>query len=1267
MSRFTVFALAATVALVVSRALCHDQSVCVPEDYSIITFGSCPSPETTTRMMTFVAPHDKSCTAPDGSLVLATTTTCHCSLAEIRPVLTECIANRQLITGYVADTNSNCSITWATSTLPNGTIDCMCTANDIGFSYTECDVETGLFMRAVSYWKRSCTYFEGSSPRLPDMRGATAPCDIRCLPGEVLRAPNAFCTNCSAGSMTNLGLTYRQPFHSLPPFSTSSCSLLAPSATSCSSWAPCADGSCLYSGNNFGVDNIESDLIFHLTVRSIDAYVQFSYMTDVEQDGDYFVVYVGDNVVGWQTGYNDWTTVSVPLIDQSATPASALCEWSVFGECIDEAQLAPYTPNFFFDAAAGSASWTFSDGFIAVMGDICNVESFANVTLQSIALVNVSSLACRVEDVLSAAIQSGTVSVLLFSSDLFAATNGHLIGDATLLPPVVATRPVAFGVISSASMVNLLIENYTSSGSSGWGSSSSSSSSSGWGSSSSSSGWGSSSSSSGWGSSGSSSSSNIFSPNVSVQYNPTPFINVVLTLSYIKDGSISERSDRISVREIVASGTSTFATSCDMCPAGFFSDPGAMECTPCPKNTFSSSAGASSCNPCPNGFAAAEGSQNCTALPPCSREHLVATHGPCTFDTAMNAEVRLVVMSLATPLMCNPSLAASLPVPEPKFIPCGSCDIGSYRDPTTHRCKQCPVGMAASASPPYCTACPSGTVAKREVVYSTFDLLNNTLPANWTASCDGCISSGFHFSTTSTEVSAISVGPGVPFGTTATLSIQDYFVSDGSFSFNYSYSLSSSAAFNPTSAATPLLVKIQIQTLDGTTSTLYYVQGPTLANINGSLQTFPKVPIPRGDRVIVISFTRTILDEVEFTISSLRLTNARSGGSQSCSRCPAGFTCPSGVESPLECSPGTAAPSGSSSACAMCASQSSRAFAQFYGQAACAQCSAGVAPIEGAQGCGPNPSCELSVLYSPQLAIPLTFNLSAFSRFTISSDEPNARAQSQLTFSLCTAKSSTSCSGASTDQSGSLTYGCVSYNSATFPIGADYAVSFSGDSSAAPLGAIDGPHLTVSFNSGPCYLDPAEPLVTLLTLRCDASPVNPSLLVSSKRFTSLKCVNDVEIVSPAFCPVCDNNSFVALQGKCDGESVTTTYFYRATGFSSPSASAYTTTPNCFGGMSLPPPKVTSCRGTVTVDLGTFGTPHIVIIVVIFVVAGLVGAIYFLFRSRNEVFNKYQALQTAEQTHAREMSVVPPPPPGSSREAVDDFTNIVTVNKIDPKD
>ena len=102
-------------------------------------------------------------------------------------------------------------------------------------------------------------------------------------------------------------------------------------------------------------------------------------------------------------------------------------------------------------------------------------------------------------------------------------------------------------------------------------------------------------------------------------------------------------------------------------------------------------------------------------------------------------------------------------------------------------------------------------------------------------------------------------------------------------------------------------------------------------------------------------------------------------------------------------------------------------------------------------------------------------------------------------------------------------------------------------------------------------------------------------------------------------------------------------------------------------MSLPPPKVTSCRGTVTVDLGTFGTPHIVIIVVIFVVAGLVGAIYFLFRSRNEVFNKYQALQTAEQTHAREMSVVPPPPPGSSREAVDDFTNIVTVNKIDPKD
>ncbi len=1164
--------------------------VCVPRDYSVVTSGPCVNGSRNTSMS---LPPDASCSS--ASPVLTIHRTCDCEMTELEPALTSCVNNLQNISGYVKrNASASCSADWAVHQLPRGPVPCVCTTADIGYTFSKCSDDDNS-MSAVSYWKRSCSIFDGLSLSLPDMRGVAAPCDASCSPGEVLQAPDGFCTLCSAGTYSLPGHAYGPPYTALPPQTRTRCfSTVVDHSALCNAWAPCPDRTCFYSGNNFGLDNIASRLDFHIVARRADAFMSFMYMTDIEKDGDYLIVLVNDRIFAMQTGYNDWEYASVPLVDTEFVPPAALCKWSVFGECIEEPQLIPYNRNLFFRE---NSPLVFNDRFFVASGDVCTSDAFSAASIDSVVLVDVAKWNCTVEDVMQAMITSGVVAVALFNRDSLASTGGHLIGKAPS-----GTPNIIFGVVSNTSMVALT--SWTDDSLSGNNSSTSSQ--------------------------GSSSVVRI-----AFDYNPNPFVVVTVTIEYLKDGSASVGSDTIKLREITISGTSTFVTSCAPCKPGYYSLEGAAECLPCAKNTFSDSFGADSCQNCPEGQAAAEGAQSCSPLPPCSIEHYGATHGPCLVNASDNSELREVTMSLSQPLMCNPLLSSSISPPAPRMIPCGSCDVGSYRDLSVHRCRSCPSGYVASTSPPHCRQCDVGTVAMREIVFSNFDILNNSFPDNWTPRCSQCISSGFHFETTPSGLSVISVGSGVPTGASATLSIGETFVAKGSLSFNYSYTYEGDS---------PIPVTVLLQNWHGETTSQIDVK---VTAPSGVVAEFPSIPIPMGAQVVVLRFIQSVVP-VKFTVSSIRMTNGRSGGSRQCVPCPAGFTCPAGAEVPQPCPPGTAASQGSAGNCSQCALPME--YSQFTGEAACANCMPGTVALHN-QACGLE-SCIL-LLVSTATRSPLVYNLSSFSALSIRSDEPTKETQSHLALSLCQPQQAASCGQ---PEAAGLTYGCVTYYSASLPVGADYVIDFGPANATGSLGTVDGPHLSISFNGGPCYMNSSSNLTTRVALKCDALG-DPSVPPATT-FRSLVCHNEVEVVSPFACPTCTNDSFVGLQAPCaDGKAVKT-YFYKAVDALAPRR--YSTEPTCFGGLRLPLPTTTLCVDGAPYESGSFGASQIIIVAGAVAIIALSLIVVALYRSRREIAGRYSTLQSNERVHLREMSVVAPSPPEVNRE---DTSNIVTVTKV----
>mmetsp|Transcript_29943 Transcript_29943/g.46360 ORF Transcript_29943/g.46360 Transcript_29943/m.46360 type:complete len:409 (+) Transcript_29943:575-1801(+) len=76
-----------------------------------------------------------------------------------------------------------------------------------------------------------------------------------------------------------------------------------------------------------------------------------------------------------------------------------------------------------------------------------------------------------------------------------------------------------------------------------------------------------------------------------------------IVFSKYLENTSSNRQNRMIIHELSIEGvTNAGATSCESCPAGYFSSKKSEFCTPCPPGTYSPTEGASQCTPCSDGF-----------------------------------------------------------------------------------------------------------------------------------------------------------------------------------------------------------------------------------------------------------------------------------------------------------------------------------------------------------------------------------------------------------------------------------------------------------------------------------------------------------------------------------------------------------------------------------------------------------------------------------------------------------------------------------------
>lgn len=159
----------------------------------------------------------------------------------------------------------------------------------------------------------------------------------------------------------------------------------------------------------------------------------------------------------------------------------------------------------------------------------------------------------------------------------------------------------------------------------------------------------------------------------------------------------------VKIKSIEISGVA-YTSECTPCEPGTFSDrAGAIECQPCPLNTYSIG-DAEACTPCRENEYALPGSSECSSRPPCVANDYYDTRSPCDRNNMTTIRYDWV-----SPKICDTTLPGSVQLPvSGNVVPCPACNPGMHHS-NKHMCDYCPPGNFSDGYRE-CQDCPASTV-----------------------------------------------------------------------------------------------------------------------------------------------------------------------------------------------------------------------------------------------------------------------------------------------------------------------------------------------------------------------------------------------------------------------------------------------------------------------------------------------------------------------------------------------------------------------------
>eukprot|EP00027_Filamoeba_sp_ATCC50430_P003364 CAMPEP_0168563142 /NCGR_PEP_ID=MMETSP0413-20121227/12519_1 /TAXON_ID=136452 /ORGANISM="Filamoeba nolandi, Strain NC-AS-23-1" /LENGTH=942 /DNA_ID=CAMNT_0008594657 /DNA_START=76 /DNA_END=2904 /DNA_ORIENTATION=+ len=183
------------------------------------------------------------------------------------------------------------------STITNDGSSCECVDDDIGVKFSDCD-PTGTTRSLVYFWKPPATCLGGTLPA--PITGV--PCALTCSEGTYLNVSDNFsCRSCPAGTFSVGGGKKWTDWNYLPAQFNTYCAATN-NQKYCRPWR--LNGDNIDSGNNYGYDNLESNL--ELRVKLVrNGTIRFQYKVSAEQNYDGLQFFV-DGVRAFFKYNTDW-------------------------------------------------------------------------------------------------------------------------------------------------------------------------------------------------------------------------------------------------------------------------------------------------------------------------------------------------------------------------------------------------------------------------------------------------------------------------------------------------------------------------------------------------------------------------------------------------------------------------------------------------------------------------------------------------------------------------------------------------------------------------------------------------------------------------------------------------------------------------------------------------------------------------------------------------------------------------------------------------
>ncbi|KAK6746844.1 hypothetical protein RB195_000224 [Necator americanus] len=196
----------------------------------------------------------------------------------------------------------------------------------------------------------------------------------------------------------------------------------------------------------------------------------------------------------------------------------------------------------------------------------------------------------------------------------------------------------------------------------------------------------------------------------------------VISWTVTNSGGAKVSSEPIRISRIDILGLA-FTRECSLCPAGTYSQTGAVECIPCAPGYFAPK-GADKCGRCPQTQFSGPKSDRCYDRPACRHSDYYPVTEPCINGTTRTTYKKV------QPAICREDLPGAATLPSPSGTrPCPPCNPGMAKD-ANGVCAFCPAEHFSQGIA--CVRCPVETVPNYGYEYVQWD----AIPPNIVTRCE---------------------------------------------------------------------------------------------------------------------------------------------------------------------------------------------------------------------------------------------------------------------------------------------------------------------------------------------------------------------------------------------------------------------------------------------------------------------------------------------------------------------------------------------------